>query len=80
MTVLWILIPLAVVAIAIAVVPVLAGSVVHDRSVKKGESPTPEKAVGEANGWHRRLGHPIKRQPHHLKPGRATKVPSERSE
>jgi hypothetical protein len=68
MTVLWIIIPLAVVAIAIAVVPVLAGSVVHDKSVKEGDRPTTEQAVGEANHWHRRLGRPIRRSPKQLTP------------
>ena len=68
MTVLWIIIPLAVVAIAVAVVPVLVGSVVHDKSVKEGDRPTTELAAGEANHWHRRLGRPIRRSPRQLTP------------
>lgn len=68
MTVLWIIIPLAILAVAIAVVPVLVGSVVHDKSVKEGDRPTTERAVGEANRWHRRLGRPIRRSPQQLTP------------
>ena len=74
MHILWILIPLAVVAVAIAVVPVMIGSIRHDRSVKEGEPATTELAAREANRWHGRLGRRTRRMPRELEPGRNATV------
>jgi len=66
MTIVWILIPVAVVAIAIAVLPVLIGSVHQDRSVKQGDAPTTRRAAREANRQHSRLGRRTRRVPDDL--------------
>src|ERR1700674_207399 len=52
MTLFWIIIPLAVLAVGIAVLPVLVGSFRHDRSVKEGAPATTQAAVREVNQWH----------------------------
>jgi len=77
MTVLWLIIPLAVLAIAIAVVPVLVGSMRHDRSVKEGDPATTRLAAREANRWHARLGRRTRRVPRQLEPGREATVASD---
>ena len=70
MTVLWILIiPLAVLAIAITVLPVLIGSARHDRSVKESDLATTRLAAREANRWHLRLGRRTRRVPSELEQG-----------
>ena len=69
MTLLWILIPLAILAIAIAVLPVLIGSVRHDRSIREGEPATTRLAAREANRWHARLGRRTRRVPGQLEQG-----------
>jgi hypothetical protein len=69
MTLLWILIPLAILAIAIAVLPVLIGSVRHDRSIREGEPATTRLAAREANRWHARLGRRTRRVPNQLEQG-----------
>ena len=48
MNTLWITAPLAVLAIVIAVVPVLVGTIRHERSVKEGEPATTRLAAREA--------------------------------
>jgi hypothetical protein len=78
MLILWLLIPLAVVAIAIAVVPVMVGSVRHDRSVKEGEPASTALAAREANRWHVRLGRRTRRMPRELEPGRNATIASDR--
>jgi hypothetical protein len=72
MTTLWIIVPLAVLAIGIAVLPVLIGSYRHDRSVKEGTPVSTREAAREVNQWHSRLGRHIRRTPQQLEPGRDT--------
>lgn len=79
MTILWIIIPLAVLAIAVAVVPVLVGSVRHDHSVRDGEPATTDLAAREANRWHARLGRRTRRAPEELAPGTEATVGSDPS-
>ena len=69
MIVLWILIPLAVLAIGIAVLPVLIGSKRHDQSVREGEPASTQMAAREVNSWHARLGRRTRRAPGELEPG-----------
>ena len=69
MTTLWIIVLLAVFAIAIAVLPVLIGSYRHDRSVKEGTPASARAAADEVNQWHSRLGRHIRRTPQQLEPG-----------
>ena len=57
MNVLAIVIPLMVLGIIIATVPVLLGSVRHDRAMQAGEIETAKSARQEADFWHRMLGH-----------------------
>jgi hypothetical protein len=79
MTLFWIIIPLAVLAIGIAVLPVLVGSFRHDRSVREGAPATTEGAAREVNQWHSRLGRRMRRTPRQLEPGRdATGKPRRR--
>jgi hypothetical protein len=77
MIVLWILIPLAVLAIAIAVLPVLIGSIRHDHSIKEGAPATTGLAAREANFWHRRLGRRTRRVPDQLQQGSEATVSPE---
>ncbi len=77
MDLLWLIIPIAVLALAIAVAPVLVGSVRHDRSVKEGEPTTTESAAREANRWHARLGRRTRRTPRQLAPGSEATVGSD---
>lgn len=77
MTLLWLIIPIGVLAIAIAVAPVLVGSVRHDRSVKEGEPATTRTAAREANRWHARLGRRTRRTPDQLAPGSEATVGSD---
>ena len=74
MTLFWIIIPLAVLAIGIAVLPVLVGSFRHDRSVKEGAPPTTQAAAREVNQWHSRLGRRMRRSPRQLEPERDAAV------
>ena len=67
MTLFWIIIPLALLAIGIAVLPVLIGSFRHDRSVKEGTPATTQAAVREVNQWAPRLGRRMRR-PGHVTP------------
>jgi hypothetical protein len=57
MIALYIILPLMVLAIVIAVVPVLIGSVRHHRSLQSGRIETVESAAYEAEFWHHMLGH-----------------------
>ena len=57
MLALYIVIPLMVLAVIIAVVPVLRGSIRHDRAMAAGELETGATADREADFWHRMLGH-----------------------
>ena len=77
MTLLWLIIPIGVLAIAVAVAPVLVGSVRHDRSVKEGEPATTRAAAHEANRWHARLGRRTRRTPDQLAPGGEATVGSD---
>ena len=74
MTLFWIIIPLAVLAIGIAVLPVLVDSFRHDRSDKESAPATTQAAVREVNQWHRHLGQRIRRTPRELEPGRNATV------
>jgi len=56
MSVLAITIPLMVLAVLVAVIPVLRGSVRHNRAMRAGRLETPETARQEADFWHRMLG------------------------
>jgi hypothetical protein len=69
MTLFWIIIPLAVLAIGIAVLPVLVGSFRHDRSVKEGAPASTQAAAREVNQWHSRLGRRIRRTPRQVESG-----------
>jgi len=69
MTALWLMIPLALLALAIAVLPVLVGSARHERSVKEGDPATTHLAAREANRWHRRLDRRTRRMPSDLEQG-----------
>ncbi len=62
MLVLYIVIPLMVLAVIIAVVPVLRGSIRHDRAMGAGALETGATAEREADFWHRMLGHRRNRQ------------------
>lgn len=57
MNALVIAIPLMVLGVIIATVPVLLGSVRHHRAVQAGLIETAESARQEADFWHRMLGH-----------------------
>ncbi len=63
MFVLYIIIPIMVLAVAVAVMPVLFGSVRHNRAMREGRIETTETANQEAAFWHRMLGHRKGRQP-----------------
>ena len=56
MSLLPILIPLMVLAVLVATVPVLRGSVRHNRAMRAERIETPETARQEADFWHRMLG------------------------
>jgi hypothetical protein len=56
MSVLPIVIPLMVLAVLVATVPVLWGSVRHHRAMRDGRIETTETARQEAEFWHRMLG------------------------
>ncbi len=57
MEVLYVIIPLMVVAVLVAVTPVLLGSIRHDNAMNTGEIETGASAAREADFWHRMLGH-----------------------
>lgn len=57
MNALVIAIPLMVVGVIIATVPVLVGSIRHNRAMQAGQIETAESARQEADFWHRMLGH-----------------------
>jgi hypothetical protein len=57
MTIFYITIPLMVLAVAVAVLPVLLGSVRHHRAMIQRQLETPESADQEADFWHHMLGH-----------------------
>jgi hypothetical protein len=57
MTVFLLSVPLMIVGVAIAVLPVLVGSARHHRSIVAGELETPESRAVEADFWHHMLGH-----------------------
>ena len=57
MIVLFIVIPLMLLGIIIATVPVLLGSIRHHRAMRAGQIETTESARYEADFWHRMLGH-----------------------
>ena len=56
MTIFYVTIPLMVLAVAVAVLPVLLGSVRHHRAMIQGKIETPESAAQEADFWHHMLG------------------------
>ncbi len=56
MSVLVIVVPLMVLGVVIATVPVLVGSFRHNRAMRAGAIETPESARQEADFWHRMLG------------------------
>lgn len=57
MSVLAIIIPLMVLAVVIATLPVLVGSIRHHRAMQTGRIESSESAQQEADFWHRMLGH-----------------------
>lgn len=57
MTPFYVTIPLMVMAVTVAVLPVLAGSFRHHRSMAEGQLETGTWAVQEADFWHHMLGH-----------------------
>lgn len=63
MLALYIIIPIMVLAVVIAVVPVLVGSVRHNRAMREGRIETVGSADEEAAFWHRLLGHRSGRAP-----------------
>jgi len=78
MELLWLLVPLAIVAIAIAVIPVVVGSIHQEHSAKEGAPTNTRLAAREANQWHVRLGRRIRRAPHQLQPGQEATLGSNR--
>ncbi len=50
-------IPLMALGVAVAVLPVLIGSVRHDQAVRSGALPSRRTATQEADFWHHMLGH-----------------------
>lgn len=61
----YILIPLMVIGVAIAVAPVLLGSIRQDRPLKGGATETVESAAREAAFWNRTLRRDrAKQRPH----------------
>ena len=56
MNVLVIVIPLMVLGVIIATVPVLFASIRHNRAMRAGQIETTESARQEADFWHRMLG------------------------
>ena len=78
MELLWLLIPLAIVAIAIAVIPVAVGSFHQEHSTKEGTPANTRLATREANQRHAELGRRIRRAPHQLQPGRDATLESNR--
>jgi hypothetical protein len=57
MTLFYLTIPLMIVAVAIAVVPVLVGSFRHDKALENGHFETAESVGQESHFWHHMLGH-----------------------
>lgn len=57
MIALYVIIPVTVLAVVIAVVPVLLGSIRHNRAMRAGDIETTDSAGEEAALWHRMLGH-----------------------
>jgi len=64
----FLIILLALLAIAIAVIPLLVGSFKDDRSVDDGGSNTIHLGALESNRRHARLGRRTRRSPHELAP------------
>jgi hypothetical protein len=60
MTVLYVTLPIMVLAVAIAVVPVLRGSARHNRALREGQLETAGSAKHESDFWHRVLGRKTK--------------------
>jgi hypothetical protein len=60
MLALYITVPLMILAVVIAVIPVLRGSLRHHRAMEQGELETDRSASREADFWHRMLGHRAK--------------------
>ncbi len=56
MTVLWIIVPLMILGVLIATIPVLWGSFRHNRAMRAGQIETNESAQEEADFWHGMLG------------------------
>lgn len=56
MSVLPIIIPLMVLAVLVATIPVLRGSVRHNRAIRAGRIETTDTARQESDFWHRMLG------------------------
>ena len=57
MLVFYITVPLMVLAVLIAVIPVLRGSIRHDRAMRRGAIESAPTADHEVVFWHRILGH-----------------------
>ena len=56
MLVFYITVPLMVAAVLVATVPVLRGSLRHDRDMRQGDLESAETADHEVDFWHRLLG------------------------
>ncbi len=63
MLALYIIVPIMVLAVAIAVLPVLLGSLRHNRAMRHGKVETVASADEEADFWHRMLGRGSGRRP-----------------
>jgi len=57
MIVFYLTIPLMLLAVAVAVLPVLVGSFRNHRPTTEGNVDTPKTRAQEANFWHQMLGH-----------------------
>ena len=69
MGILYVIVPLMVLGIVIAVIPVLVGSIHQDRSIREGMPANTYEAAREANRWHTTLGRRVRRTPRELTPG-----------
>jgi hypothetical protein len=81
MLALYIIIPIMVLAIAVAVVPVLVGSFRHNKAMQDGRLESVDSANEEADFWHRMLGHrsgrPLVKTPEMIADGEVTRVVAE---
>lgn len=81
MLALYIIIPIMVLAVAVAVLPVLVGSFRHHKAMQDGTIESAESATKEADFWHRMLGHTrgrsLVKTPEMIADGEVTRVVAE---